>query len=186
MALTNILKRQAGAGILAGGRPLRDAAKESFEGLRSGASERLGELRETADDRLEVATQPQISNLALQKGSAIRGVQGEGSRQNVRRSDIEMTEGLGKQEIEMQGLLDLNRQEGGLQQIETQFTSVLNEMVQNGFQQELAGLREAMNEYMAKEGAALDAAQLASQAKDASLEMYGRFAQSAAMEFGRK
>ena len=82
-------------------------------------------------------------------------------------------------------MLNLGQQEGGLQQIETQFTSILNEMSQTGFAQELGSLREAMNIYMAEKGAALDSATLASQAKDASLAMYGRFAQSAAMEFGR-
>ena len=166
-------------------RPVFQQALQSLEGIQKGQAERLGELRETRPEKLKTMTQPAKMQLGLQKGQALRGIQGEGSRQSQQRTDVALGAEQAEQDIEMQASLDLMNQEGGLQQLETQFTGIINEMAATGFQQELAGLQEEMNKYMATEGAALDSAQIAANARGASMDIYGRFLSAAGMEFGR-
>lgn len=173
---------------LAGGktdRPLFNTALSSFQGIQKGATERLSTLRGSRGSSLQAATQPRLEQLSREAALAERSIGMEGSLANQRRAGIEGGEALGAQDIEMQELGNLVQQEGGLQQIDTQFTSIINEMASNAFANEMAGLQEAMNVYMTKEGAALDAASLAANARGATMDMYGRFAQAAGMEFGR-
>lgn len=166
-------------------RPIFNQALQSFKSIQSGISDRLATLRETRPERLEAVTQPAKSQLGQQMGLARRSVGIEGSLGSQQRTDIALNKELGEQDIEMRAMTDLANQEGGMQNLETQFTGLINEMASTGFSQELAGLREAMNVYMAKEGAALDSAQLAAQSRGATMAMWGRFAQAAGMEFGR-
>lgn len=167
-------------------RPIFKQALDSFEGIQKGQTERLAGLRETRPQKLETMALPAKQELGLQKGLAGRSIQGEGSRQFQQRADIGTNASQAEQDIEMQSLMDLTNQEGGLQQLDTQFTGIINEMAATGFKNELAGLQEEMNKYMAKEGAALDSAQMAMNARGATMDMYGRFAQAAGMEFGRQ
>lgn len=166
-------------------RPVFDQALQSFKSIQAGLTDRLAHLRDNKEALTDTRSLPMRQQIASQKGLARRGVEGEGSRQFQQRADVEMSADLANQEAEMRALTDLTNQEGGMQQLDTQFTGIINEMAATGFSQELAGLKEQMNIYMAKQGHALDAGALAIEARGAAMDMYGRFAQAAGMEFGR-
>lgn len=166
-------------------RPLFNTALASFKGIQAGTTDRLSTLRENKDATLEANMAPRLDELGQQAGLAQRSTTMEGSLADRRRTDIAGGKALGVQEIEMQEMGNIIQQEGGLQQLDTQFTGIINEMASNAFSNELAGLQEAMNVYMAKEGAALDASALAANARGASMDMFGRFMSAAGMEFNR-
>ena len=166
-------------------RPLFNTALSSFKEMQKGTTDRLETVREAKPELLKAGMQPQLQQLGQQAGLAKRSIGMEGSLANQQRTEIAAGKELGAQEIEMQEMGNILNQEGGLQQLDTQFTSMINTMASNAFANELAGLREVMNVYMAKEGAALDSEQLATQARGATMDMWGRFASAAGMEFGR-
>lgn len=153
--------------------------------LQSNISSRLKGLRAGRDESVERRSQPQLQQVAEQAGLARRSIQGEGSRQTQQRSGIMEDKSLANQQVEAQALGEQLNVEGGVQQLETEFTSFFNELVANRFSREFTGLSEVMNEYLSAQGAKIGYDQLEAEARKATTAMYGRFITTIGQEVDR-
>lgn len=156
----------------------------SVQDLQGNISSRLQGLRAGRDESVERRVQPQRQQVAEQAGLARRSIQGEGSRQSSQRSGIMEDKSLANQQVEAQALGEQLSIEGGVQQLETEFTSFFNELVANRFSREFTGLSEEMNEYLSEQGAKIGYDQLEQEARLATNAMYGRFISTIGQEFG--
>jgi len=155
--------------------------------LQTDIGSRLRGLRETRDERLDVAMKPGLQDIgeqeAQQRRQLSRGIQG--SRAFGQMEELGSSAELARQDLGITELSAILNQEGGVQQLENVFTGMFNQMGAQAFQQDIQGLGAEVNRYLAKEGAALDIASLQAQSARAASDMAGRFLTAASMEFGR-
>lgn len=166
--------------------PLGKSVVDTTRELQLGASTRLGGLRSSRSSMLKTKVRPGLARIAETEARGerqiSRGIQG--SMADKARSDLALGSDLAEQDLSVQELGNLLNQENGVQQLETMFTGMFNQLGAQAFAQELSGLGEEVNKYLAEEGQALNIASIQQQAASAATDMAGRFLVAAGSAFG--
>lgn len=165
---------------------LRDVGGiKRVEQIQQGLGDRLSSLRSNRDSLVDTRAQPQLAQLREQGATAKRQVKIRGSLGDKRRDNISQAVGIGEQQIRSQSLGTQLQSEQGLQQLRDEFTATFNQMAATGFAEELSGLGEEVDRFMAKYGVEGKYSQIAQRAQEASDRMLGRIAQASAQEYSR-
>jgi len=155
--------------------------------ITSSLSSRLQSMREARPENLKTAMQPGLQNIAeqeaVQKRELSRGLQG--SRSLTQMGELDAGADFARMELSAGELGNLLNQEGGLQQLESGFIGMFNQMGQEAFSREMQGLGAAANQYLTKQGAEMNIQKLQADSARASSEMAGRFISSIGMEMNR-
>ena len=157
----------------------------AVEAMQGGIGNRLSTLRSGRDASVNARTQPALEQNSRASALKQRGIATEGSLASAERANIATDKSLGDQQIQAEALGQQLSQEGGVQQLETEFTSFFNELASNRFSRELSGLSEEMNEYLSAQGAKIGYDQLEAESRKATTEMYGRFMAAIGQEIDR-
>lgn len=153
--------------------------------IQTDLGSRLSSLRENRDALVSAKAQPQLQQLREQEAVAGRHAGPMGSLQDRRRQEISQTADLGAQQIQSQALADQLQTEAGVQQLQNEFSASFNQMAATGFTEELSGLGEEIDRFMAKFGLEGAYSDLARKAEESANRMLGRFSQAVGQEFGR-
>ena len=144
---------------------------------------RLGGLRENRQFLSDATAQPYLQQISEQEGASRRQVGLEGSLGDRRRSDIANRADLQRQNVKSQSFGQQIQSEQGLLQLQNDFSAMFNEMANTQFSQELSGLGEEIDLYMAEKGRDLKYADFTTKAKATSERMMGRLASGLANAF---
>ena len=153
--------------------------------IQSDLGSRLSSLRENREDLVSAKAQPQIQQLREQEAVASRHAGPMGSLQDRRRQEIAQSADLGAQQIQSQAFNQQIQSEAGLQQLQNEYSASFNQMAATGFTEELSGLGEEIDRFMAKYGLEGAYSDLARKAEESANRMLGRFSQAVGQEFGR-
>ena len=153
--------------------------------VQSGLGDRLNLLRQNRDELIEAKTQPALRQLGEQEATATRQVKMMGSLGDRRKADIAMSADLGRQQIQQQALSEQLQSEQGVQQLQSEFSVLFNQMASTGFTEALSGLGEEADRFFAQYGLEGKYNELARDAEQYSLNMISRLGEGLANEIGR-
>ena len=156
--------------------------------MQQGIGDRLSERRGLRQEFTDTAAQPHLQNIAEQEAPpghrkdiqseqeavAGRQVNMEGSLGANRRADISNQADLARQDIKAQSLGQQIQSEEGIQSLQNEFTAMYNDMANTQFTQQLSGMGEEIDRYMAEKGRSISYDQLATKAQANSDRMMGR------------
>lgn len=150
--------------------------------LQVGITGRLNALRGNRTSLLRANADPLLEQTAEQAAQQRRGIGLMGSLGNQRRSAINNSALLQNQAIEQQALGNQLGQEHRLEASQTEFAGIFSSMASTDFSEELSGLGEEIDKYMAKKGREGKYADLATEAKEIANDMWSRVFDQAANE----
>ena len=153
--------------------------------LQEDLGNRLSFLRENRQQLADERAQPGLRTINEQRAVANRQIGIRGSLGERRRQEINTSADLASQEIRSQSFSQQLSSEQGLKQLQDEFTAMFNDMANTDFTQELSGLGEEIDAYMANLGRDLKYGELAAKAQQRTWEMAGRFASELGSIYGK-